>query len=361
MHRILIRKPGRYDALEWVEEPDPTPGPDEVVIETEACGVNYADGIIRMGLYRSAKELHGYPITPGFEVAGRIVAMGRNASTLGTDDWNRELRIGDRVIGLTLFNGYATHVKLPVQGVFKQPKALDALQAATTPTVFLTAWWMVHRQVHPEPGETWLVHSAAGGVGSALLQLARLAGVRAIGVVGAPHKVKHAKAMGAAAVIDRSRDDLWSEAKRLAPEGFHAVFDATGVATLAQSYAHLAPTGRLVVYGFHSMLPNNGRLNWLRLGLDWLRTPRFNPLKMTSENRSVLAANLSFLQVHGPKLRQGMCWLLDRFETGQLQALPVETFALKDAGEAQRRIESGQTVGKLALEAQRTDSRVADT
>ena len=347
MHRILIRKPGRYDALEWVEEPDPTPGPDEVVIETEACGVNYADGIIRMGLYRSAKELHGYPITPGFEVAGRIVAMGRNASTLGTDDWNRELRIGDRVIGLTLFNGYATHVRLPVQGVFKLPRSLDMTQGATMPTVFLTAWWMVHRQVHPDPGETWLVHSAAGGVGSALLQLSRLA--RAIGVVGASHKVKHAKAMGAAAVIDRSRGDLWSDARQLAPEGFNAVFDASGVATLAQSYEHLAPTGRLVVYGFHSMLPQNGRLNWLRLARDWWRIPRFNPLKMTSENRSVLAANLSFLQVHGPRLRQGMCWLLERFDDQRLTPLPIETFALRDAANAQRRLESGQTLGKLAL------------
>ena len=88
-----------------------------------------------------------------------------------------------------------------------------------------------------------------------------------------------------------------------APEGFNAVFDANGVTTLRQSYRHLAPTGRLVIYGFHSMLPHDGRLNWLRLALDWLRTPRFNPLRMTQENRSVLAANLSFLQCHAPSLR----------------------------------------------------------
>ena len=340
MQRILINKPGGYEALELVEEPDPVPGPGEVVIACEACGVNYADGIIRMGLYASARELHGYPITPGFEVAGRIAAVGPDVV-----DWQP----GDEVIGLTLFNGYASHLKVPVDGLFPKPPRLDWTQAATLPTVFLTAWWMVHRQLHPVPGERWLVHSAAGGVGSALLQLARLADARAIGVVGARHKVEHAQAMGADAVIDRSNDNLWAEAHRHAPEGYQAVFDASGVATLRQSYRHLAPTGRLVVYGFHSMLPHDGRLNWARLAWDWLRTPRFNPMRMTQENRSVLAANLSFLQSHAPSLREGMLWLLERFADGRLQPLPVETFALADAAAAQQRLESGQTVGKLAL------------
>jgi NADPH:quinone reductase-like Zn-dependent oxidoreductase len=233
--------------------------------------------------------------------------------------------------------------------VFAWPENLDAAQAATLPTVFLTAWFMVHRQVYPQPGDTWLVHSAAGGVGSALLQLARLAGCRAVAVVGAAHKREHARAMGADAVIDKSSQPLWREAERLAPEGYQAIFDANGVATLGQSYAHLAPTGKLVVYGFHSMLPRNGRLNWLRLARDWLRTPRFNPLRMTQENRSVLAANLSFLQSHAPTLREGMLWLLDRFADGRLRPLPVECFPLADAGRAQQRLESGQTVGKLAL------------
>jgi synaptic vesicle membrane protein VAT-1 len=340
MRRILIREPGHYDVLELVEEPDPVPGPGEVVIACEACGVNYADGIIRMGLYASARQLHGYPITPGFEVAGRVAAVGA-----GVDEW----RPGDEVIGLTLFNGYTSHLKLAAEGVFPKPAGLDMAQAATLPTVFLTAWWMVHRQVHPSPGETWLVHSAAGGVGSALLQLSRLAGARAIGVVGAPHKVEHAQAMGAAEVIDKSSRALWPEAERLAPDGYQAVFDANGVATLRQSYAHLAPTGRLVIYGFHSMLPRHGRLNWLRLAFHWLRTPRFNPLRMTQENRSVLAANLSFLQSHAPDLRAGMQWLLERFADGRLQPLPVERFPLSEAAAAQQRLESGQTVGKLAL------------
>ncbi|QKK01529.1 MAG: zinc-binding dehydrogenase [Pseudomonadota bacterium] len=340
MKRVVIDRPGGPKILKVVSEADPVPGPGEVVIRCRACGVNYADSIIRMGLYASARKLHGYPITPGFEVAGTVEAVGDSVS-----DWQP----GDEVIGLTLFNGYASHLVLPAEGVFAKPERLDFEQAATVATVFLTAWWMIHRQVHPQPGETWLVHSAAGGVGTALLQLGRLAGARVIGVVGASHKVEHALSFGADTVIDKSTQDLWSVARERAPGGFNAIFDANGVATLGNSYAHLAPTGRLVVYGFASMLPKNGRPNWLRLARDWLRTPRFNPLDMTQSNRSVLAANLSFLQSHAPTMRAGMQWLLDRFADGRLAPLPVESWPLTDAATAQRRIESGQTVGKLAL------------
>src|SRR6056297_2509123 len=340
MHRIVINKPGGYSALEYVESPDPQPRPGEVVIETQACGLNYADGIIRMGLYESAKKLHGYPITPGFEVAGRVSAVG---------DGVGEFAIGDEVIGLTLFNGYASHLKTGVDGEFKKPEHLSTAEAATLPTVFLTAWWMIHRQLHPRPGETWLVHSAAGGVGSAILQLGKLAGARTIGVVGGAHKVDHCRAMGADEVIDKSSRALWPELERLAPDGLDAVFDANGVETLKKSYDHLASTGRLMVYGFHTMLPKTGRMNYLKLAVDWLRTPRFNPLHMTRDHKSVLAANLSFLQSHAPSLREGMLWLLGRFEGGELKPLPVETWSLEDAGKAQQRIESGRTVGKLAL------------
>jgi NADPH:quinone reductase-like Zn-dependent oxidoreductase len=340
VHRIQIRTPGGYDALELHEEPDPTPGPGEVVIAVEAAGINYADSIIRMGLYESAKKLHGYPITPGFEVAGTVAAVGADV-----EEWTR----GDEVIGLTLFNGYGSHLKIGTDGVFRKPDGLSMAEAATLPTVFLTAWWMIHRQLHPQPDETWLVHSAAGGVGSAVLQLGKLAGARIVGVVGGSHKVEHALAMGADAVIDTSNEDLWSRAEALAPDGYHAIFDANGVKTLQGSYDHLAPTGRVVIYGFASMLPKDGRLNWFKLARDWLKTPRFNPLDMTKSNKSVLAANLSFLQSHAPTMRQGMAWLLERFESGALKPLPVETFALEQAADAQRRIESGATIGKLAL------------
>jgi NADPH:quinone reductase-like Zn-dependent oxidoreductase len=340
MKRIRINQPGGYAALRVEQVDDPVPARGQVRIAVEACGVNYADGIIRMGLYASARELHGYPITPGFEVAGRIDALGE-----GVTRW----QIGQPVIGLTLFNGYSSALCLDQDQVFSLPNGLSMAEGASLPTVFLTAWFMVHQQLHPRHGERWLVHSAAGGVGSALVQLGRLAGCEVTGVVGSTHKISHCRQMGATHVIDKSRESLWSVAKSRAPAGFQAIFDANGVSTLRDSYAHLAPTGRLVIYGFHSMLPHHGRLNWLRLAWDWLRTPRFNPLDMTQKNRSVLAANLSFLQSEAPRLIEGMDWLLQRFESGALHALPVETFPLEQAAAAQQRIESGQSIGKLVL------------
>jgi NADPH:quinone reductase-like Zn-dependent oxidoreductase len=345
MRRIVIAKPGGYEALQLVEAPDPVPGPGEVRVRVEACGVNYADGIIRMGLYASAKELHGYPITPGFEVAGVIDAIGQTPAGAPPTT----LQLGQRVVALTLFGGYTSHLCLATHYVFPLPDNLTTQQAAALPAVFLTAWFMVHEQLHPRPGQRWLVHSAAGGVGGALVQLGRLCGAEVTGVVGAAHKVDAVLAMGASQAIDKSGGDWRLAAQLMAPDGFDAVFDANGVATLGDSYRLLAPMGKLFIFGFASMLPRNGRLNWLRLAWDWLRTPRFNPMHMTQSNRSVMAANLSFLSSHAPLLSAGMVWLLERFANGELQPPPVETFALAAAADAHRRIESGQTIGKLVL------------
>ena len=193
------------------------------------------------------------------------------------------------------------------------------------------------------------MHSAAGGVGTALAQPGRLAGCRVIGVVGGAHKVDAARAAGCDGVIDKSKGNLWLHARTLSPGGYQAIFDANGVSTLGESYRHLAPTGRVLIYGFASMLPHDGRLNWLKLAWDWLRTPRFNPLSMTRDNKSVLACNLSFLSAHGERLREGMHWLLQRFADGRLAPPPVTAFPLARAADAQRAIESGRTVGKLVL------------
>ncbi|MFZ9311600.1 MAG: zinc-binding dehydrogenase, partial [Arenimonas sp.] len=177
----------------------------------------------------------------------------------------------------------------------------------------------------------------------------RLQGCRVVGVVGSAHKRSAALAMGATEAIDKSSQDLWAEAGRLAPKGFQAVFDANGVSMLGQSYAHLAPMGKLCIYGFASMLPHDGRLNWVKMAWDWLRTPRFNPLDMTQSNKSVLAANLSFLSEHAALLRSGMLELIGLFESGALVAPPVTEYPLADAAKAQADIESGRTVGKLVL------------
>jgi NADPH:quinone reductase-like Zn-dependent oxidoreductase len=340
LKKIQINKPGSYDVLQLIECSIAHPEANQVLIEVKACGVNYADSIIRMGLYASAKQLHGYPITPGFEIAGIITHIG-NAVT--------DFKIGDEVVALTLFGGYCSQIILEANRVFHKPANLSFSQAATMPTVFLTAWFMVREQVMPKAGDAWLVHSAAGGVGSALCQLGRLAQCKVVGVVGSGHKCESALSMGATQVIDKSSQNLWQQAEHHSPNGYQAIFDANGVSTLKQSYAHLAPMGKLCIYGFASMLPHNGKINWLKMAFDWLRTPRFNPLNMTQSNKSVLAANLSFLSEHAGLLRTGMLELLELFASGDLTPPAITEFPLADAAKAQALIESGKTFGKLVL------------
>jgi NADPH:quinone reductase-like Zn-dependent oxidoreductase len=341
MKRIRIHKPGAYDRLVIEEAPDPAPGPCEVVIRTGAAGVNYADCVARMGLYASANELAGYPLCPGFEVAGRVVASGR-----GIGAWP----IGTPVMAVTLFGGYASHVVVPASQVCALPSRLTIEEAAAFPAAHLTAWFGLMELAHPRRGETVLVHSAAGGVGSALVQMAASAGCRVIAVVGAPHKREVALSLGAHEVIDKSAEDLWSRVEALAPAGCEIILDANGASTLAGSYAHLAPAGRLVVYGFHSMLPKKGgRPGWIQLARSWLKTPRFDPLAMTRENRSVLAFNLSFLGARSDLLMQGLTWLVGELEAGRLEPPRTTLFRFEDVAEAHRALESGTTTGKLVL------------
>ena len=341
MRKIVVRKPGSYDRLQIETHPDPRPGDDEIVIEVEAIGINYADCVTRMGLYASARRYVGYPITPGFEAAGRVTSVGGQV---------RDLRVGDPVMAVTRFGGYTTHLCVKRNQVFAVPLEMDMGEAAAFPTAFLTAWFGLFELAHAHPGDTLLVHSAAGGVGGALVQLGKIAACRVIGVVGNSHKVATATELGADAIIEKSTQPLWPSAERYAPAGYDVILDANGVATLRGSYAHLAPVGRLVIYGFHSMLPRSGgRPRWLKLAWAYLRTPCFNPLKLTVENRSVLGFNLSFLFNRSALLHRAMQQLLQWRAEGQIRAPRLTSYPFDAVAEAHRELESGQTSGKLIL------------
>jgi NADPH:quinone reductase-like Zn-dependent oxidoreductase len=341
VRKVVIAKAGSYDRLKIEEHPDPRPGPGEVAIDVEAAGVNYADCVVRMGLYESAKTYVGWPITPGFEVSGSAVEVGEGVSDLMT---------GDPVLAVTRFGGYATRVVVPRHQVFRRTTALDVAEAAAFPAVHMTAYFAICELVRLRPAMNVLVHSAAGGVGGALLQIGRIAGSRLIGVVGAPHKIDVARALGAAEVIDKSAEPLWPAAERLAPDGYDVVLDANGLPTLRESYRHLAPAGRLVVYGFHTMMPRRGgRPNYIKLAADYLRTPRFNPFDLVNDSKSVLAFNLSYLFHKKEILQEGMTTLLGWVEQGKMRPPPVTRYPLSQVAEAHRAIESGSTVGKLVL------------
>ena len=353
---IFIREPGGYDKLE-VAEPlsAPTRGPniaflgvdeaDLVTVRTHATGVNYADVCVRWGLYSSAKQYVGWPICPGFEFAGEVQSVGSAVTAFAP---------GDMVFGVTMFGGYSTHITVPHYQLFRLPPFLSPATAAGFPAVHLTAWYAAFKLAdHLCDGDHVLVHSAAGGVGSALVQMLKIRGCRVVGVVGSSHKVQYCRDLGCDVVINKSTEQLWPLAVQAAPRGFRAIFDANGAETLAMGYNVLAPSGRLITYGFHSMLPKvGGRLGlrqWLHVIWDWLWTPRFNPLEMVSANKSVMAFNLSFLfdqvDLFTEGLQQNLTWM----EKGLIKAPRVTSYPLRQVARAHAALESGQTVGKLVL------------
>lgn len=341
MKKVVVHRAGAYDRLVIEEHAPLEPGPGEVLVDVRAIGVNYADCIVRMGLYSSAKKYVGWPITPGFEFAGVVKALGIGAKAPAP---------GSEVFGVTRFNAYATEVVAPEHQVFPLPSGVDLNHAAGFPGVFLTAYFALVELCRLRPGMKLLVHSAAGGVGGALTQIACLHGAEVVGVVGSAHKVDSARSHGAKFVIDKSTADLWALAERYAPDGYDVVLDANGVETLGQSYEHLKAAGRLVIYGFHTMMPKSGgKPNYGKLAVDWLRTPRFNPLAMTEQNRSVMAFNLSYLFDEASVLEEGMRALLAWLNEGKLRPHAVQTFAFEEVRKAHQLLESGTTVGKLVL------------
>jgi NADPH:quinone reductase-like Zn-dependent oxidoreductase len=341
MRKIVIQKPGGYDRLKLVEFPDPEAGPGEVVIRSHAFGVNYADCCVRWGVYESAKKYVGWPITPGFEFSGKVVDVGEGVENL---------KPGNSVFGVSFFNAYSTHVKVPEHQVFLLPQLFSYEEAAGFPAVHLTAYHALYQNLRLRSNMKILVHSAAGGVGTALLQLGKIAGCKMIGVVGASHKVDVAKKFGADLVIDKSQMDLWKAAEAYSQEGYDVILDANGPETLWQSYQHIGPSGKLVVYGFHTMLPKQGgKLNYLKALKGLLQIPRFNPMRMCNENKSVIAFNLSFLFNQVELLQGAMVDLIRWIDAEKIRPPKVTPFPMSQVAEAHRTIESGQSVGKLVI------------
>lgn len=339
--RVQISEYGGYEKLKLIECVPRAPSASEIQIKVYAAGINYADCIVRMGLYRSARELVGLPITPGFEVSGVVSAIG---------DQVTKFAVGDEVMAATFFGGYAASITVSEPYVFHKPADYTFAEAAGTLATYLTAHYGLMQLANPRPGDRVLIHSAAGGVGMVLVQLAHYLGLEVTGVVGATHKVERLAQLKPARIIDKSAADLWSQVQEIAPNGFDIIFDANGVSTLKQSYDHLRRPGKLVVYGFASMLPKSkGSVNWLKLATAYFRTPKFNPLSMTTMSKSVLAFNLSYLFERTDILHDSMKFFEDLVEQGAITPPLCQCFPIGEVQAAHRAIESGATTGKLIL------------
>lgn len=343
MQKIVIHSSGGYEKLSLESAPDLNISNDSgIIVQIHFSGINYADVIIRWGLYASAKKFIGWPITPGFEFSGVIKKVGSNVS---------KFKVGDKVFGCALFNAYASEIETTEELIWHTPAGWSLEQAAGMPATFLTAYHALFQIFITYPDSKILIHSASGGVGTALLQMCRLKGFTSVAVVGGPHKIETAKHFGANYVIDKSNQDLWREVKKISPEGYDVVLDANGASTLKQSFNAVALSGKLVIYGFHSMFTQgSGRVNYLKLAIDYLKTPRFHPLSFTDGNKSLITFNLSFLFDRKELLAQAMGDINNWIEQGQLLPPKVTTFQWREVGKAHQALESAQTTGKLILD-----------
>jgi len=336
--RIVITRVGGPDVLA-VEEFDPqVPQAGEVAIDVAAVGLNFADLFCRLGLYEAAPPI---PFVPGFEVAGIVAATGEGVTAPA---------VGDRVLAVTRFGGYTSRLNARTVWTRPLPEAWSFEEGAAFPAVFLTAYHGLTNVARLAAGETIVVQSAAGGVGTAACQLARAAGARVIGTVGSESKREVAIQAGAEEVLVSRDYRVWGAVDELTRgEGVDVVFDAVGGPGLRQGYKRLRPGGRLVVYGFASMTPRGRTRNWPLLLWRYLRTPRFDPLGMTGSNRSVCGFNLVWLWERVAEFERVFEALFTLVEQGKIRPVVGATIPFARAREAHALLHSRRSTGKVIL------------
>jgi NADPH2:quinone reductase len=336
---IRIERHGAPHVFVEREIPLPVPGPHEVHLRVRAAGINFADLFMRTGLYDTVPPR---PYSPGFEVAGEIVSVGE-----GVEEWSP----GNWAVGLIRHGGYAHDVVVPTRNLFHYPDSLSPTEAAAIPVVFLTAWVCLSECARVRPGETALILGAAGGVGSAAVQLAVRDGLRVIGTAGTPEKRAFVTdELGAEACFD-SRGDWEPEVEGLlGPRELDVALDATGGQATAACRRLLAPLGRLVFYGMSAALPTT-RKNWPRAAVAWLRTPRIHPMDLVQPCIGVFGVHLLHLQEREGLLLSGLDEIYRGVEAGELRPIVDCTFPLTRDGavEAHQYIHDRRNLGKVLL------------
>ena len=316
------------------EAADPAVQPGTVRIRVRAAGINFSDLLARQGLYPDAPKP---PCTIGYEVSGVVEAVGPGVTTP---------RAGDRVVATTRFGGQSELVVVPAAAVFLLPDGWSFEQGAAFPVVYLTAHHMLVQVAAARRGETVLVHAAAGGVGLAVAELGRLLGVRVLGLASA---AKHTVLREYGVEPFDSRDPRWFDAvHKMAPRGVDIVLDAVGGDSWRHGYRLLAPAGRLVCYGA-SGLAEGSRRNLLKTIWRVLRFPRFGPLALMNDNRSVAGVNLGHLWNDEVLLAPQIEALLAYAREGKLTPRVDRSFPLAEAAAAHRYIHERRNIGKVVL------------
>jgi synaptic vesicle membrane protein VAT-1 len=341
MRAAVIRQYGPPEVFALQDSPDPQPKPGELLIRVKSIGVNFADLLARIGFYATAPKP---PFVPGLEVAGVVEKLGDGARSADGDS----LRPGDAVAALTNFTGYAEWVTVPANHAFRLPAGMSFDEAAAIPVNYLTAYHSIYVMGNMLPGDRILIHGGAGGVGIAAIQLAKARGLR-IFATGGPAKQETLRKLGVDHAIDHEKDDFVEVLKKYAPEGIEMVMDPIGGKSFSRSYGCLGSTGRLVIYGFSTVVKPNGKRDLIGAAKAMLETPRFHPLKLLEKNVSVMGVNLGGLQSRPALLRSEMADLLQLYTAGKIKPVVGKKFPLADAAAAHHYIHDRKNIGKVLL------------
>lgn len=321
MTAVYVTRFGGTDALEVRQVPVPDPGPGMVRIRVAAAGVNYADIMQRVGLYPDGPKP---PFPAGFEVSGVIDAVGPEVS-----GWQPGMPVMAFCAG-----GYAQYTVTPARMCLPVPPGLPVEQAAAIPCQYFTAWHALFTLGRLSPGQRVLIHAAAGGLGSFLVQLARQAGAYAVGVCGSAEKCALAEELGCGATINYSQTpDFENLARKLTGgAGFDLVIESVGGERVEKSLRCLKPRGMLITLGVAGQVPAS-----------------VNTVELLANNWIVAGFHLTAYMEDAAATMAGYSRLCELLSAGNLRIVIGHRFPLEEAAKAHAEIEARRTTGKVLL------------
>ncbi|MBR9919876.1 MAG: zinc-binding dehydrogenase [Bacteroidetes bacterium] len=332
--QIYQLKAGSINNLERLEDQLPDPEDTEVQIEVKAIGLNFADVFAIWGLYSATPK--GI-FTPGLEYAGVVIKCGKDVN---------KVKEGDRVMGVTRFGAYASHLNIDARYVVRLPANWDFREGAAYVVQGLTAYYALFNLGALQKGDTVLIHSAAGGVGTLANRMAKYFDAYTIGSVGGAAKVEYCKKEGYDKVIVRGEDFGAQLEENLGGRPLHLVMECIGGKVLKAGYDQLAPRGRMVVYGSASYSQKRDKPNPIKLILKYLRRPKIDPQGMIQENKGILGFNLIYLYEEADLMHEILGEIAD-MDIGKPNI--GAAFAFDDLPDAIRTFSKGKTTGKVVI------------
>jgi synaptic vesicle membrane protein VAT-1 len=335
MRQVWISRQGPPGVLEVREAADPSAGPGQVRIRVRAAGINFADLMARMGLYPDAPKL---PCVVGYEVSGTIDQVGE-----GVTDY----RLGDRVMGMPMFGGYTDTLAVATEQVFRLPEKMSFEEAAALPVVYITAYNMMLFTGTLRPGSSVLIHSAAGGVGLAAIQIAKTRGCIIFGTAS-PSKHDFLRSQGVDHPIDSSGDYASVVRGVVGDRGVDLILDPVGGKSWSIGYGLLGPCGRLVAFGLSSATSGTKR-SLIHAAAQVLQIKKLSPMTLMGDNKTVSGTNMAHLFHRVDLLRPQFEALLAMYAAGDIAPRVDRTFPFDEAAAAHQFIHDRKAIGKVLL------------